>query len=154
MGFWDNLKEAAGGLVSGATDFLNTNLAKFNNKEFKDAAMSFAALITYADGTADASEKMKVAGIIERHEMLKPFNAADLRSLYLKKLEDFEFDFDFAKENIRKSLLKVTDPEQQRGVVLIGIIIGKADGDFDEDERREVREVINMYGLPVSEFDV
>jgi len=154
MGFWDNLKQAGGSLLGGAKSFLESHLSEFNNGDFKNAAMAFAAQITYADGTADTSEKMKVAGIIERHEMLKCFDSAELRSLYLKKLEDFEFDYDFAKENIRNALLKVTDPEQQRGVILIGIIIGKADGDFDADERREVTEVINMYGFAASEFDV
>lgn len=154
MGFWDNLKEAVGGLTAGAKSFLENNFNKFNNGDFKNAAMAFAALITYADGEASSEEKVKVAGLIERHEMLKLFDASELRSLYLKRLEDFEFDFDFAKENIRKIMKKVTDPEQQRGIIMIGIIIGKADGDFDADERREVKEVISMYGLAASEFDV
>ena len=74
--------------------------------------------------------------------------------MYLKQLEDFEFDFDFASENIRKKLMAVTDPEQQRGIIMIGIIVGKADGDFDDNEKAAVREVIAMYNLPLIEFDV
>lgn len=152
MGFWDSLKDAVGGLTAGAKGFLEGHLAEFNNGAFKDAAMAFAALITYADGEATSDEKVKVAGIIERHESLQCFDASALRSIYLKKLEDFEFDFDFAKDNIRKTMMKVTDEEQRRGIVMIGIIVGKADGDFDNDEKACVREVISMYGLALSDF--
>ena len=154
MGFWDNLKQAAGGLLGGAQDFFNSHLAEFNNGDFKEAAMAFAAKITMADGEATGDEKLKVAGIIERHEALQCFDATALRSMYLKQLEDFEFDFDFASENIRKKLVKVTDPEQQRGIIMIGIIVGKADGDFDDNEKAAVREVITMYGHAVSDYDV
>lgn len=152
MGFWDTLKTAGGSLFDGAKGFLEGHVAEFNNGNFKDASMAFAALITYADGEATGDEKLKVAGIIERHEMLKCFDSSALRSIYLKKLEDFEFDFDFAKDNIRTCMKKVTDPDQQRGVIMIGIIIGKADGDFDADEKREVQEIISMYGLPLADF--
>lgn len=154
MSLFAKLREAAGGLLGGAKAFLEQNLAEFNNGAFKEAAMAFAAKITMADGEASSDEKMKMAGIIERHELLKVFDSSELRSMYLKQLEDFQFDYDFASDNIRKKLEKVTDPEQQRGIIMIGIIIGKADGDFDATERAAVKEVISMYGHAESDYDV
>jgi tellurite resistance protein TerB len=154
MGLWDSLKQAVGGVLGGAKGFLQEHFNEFNNGDFKEAAMAFAAKITMADGEATSDEKMKMAGIIERHELLALFDASELRSLYLKQLEDFQFDYDFASENIKKKLAKVSDPDQQRGIIMIGIIIGKADGNFDENERAAVREVINLYNHAMSDYDV
>jgi tellurite resistance protein TerB len=39
-------------------------------------------------------------------------------------------------------------------VIQIGIIIGGADGNFDEDEKRAVREACNAVGISPSEFDL
>jgi tellurite resistance protein TerB len=39
-------------------------------------------------------------------------------------------------------------------VIQVGIIIGGADGSFDENEKRTVRDVCNAVGIPPADFDL
>ncbi|WP_267888678.1 TerB family tellurite resistance protein [Mycobacteroides chelonae] len=45
-------------------------------------------------------------------------------------------------------------PEQARAVVQIGIIIGGADGSFDQYEKAAVKDVCFAVGIDPSEFDL
>ena len=39
-------------------------------------------------------------------------------------------------------------------MIQVGIIIGGADGNFDEDEKRAVREACNAVGISPTEFEL
>jgi tellurite resistance protein TerB len=39
-------------------------------------------------------------------------------------------------------------------VIQIGIIIGGADGNFDDDEKKAVRDACHAVNLPPAEFDL
>jgi tellurite resistance protein TerB len=153
MAWFTGLSEALKGAFSKAGSFLTDHFNEFNNGDFKKAAMAHAAQMTMADGSKDAEEVKKVAGIIEKHELLSQFNAAELRKMYTDFTNDFDFDFDFASENIVNTLKKVTEPNQQRGIIMIGIIIGKADGNFDDDEKQVTMNLINLYGHKASDYE-
>ena len=45
-------------------------------------------------------------------------------------------------------------PDQARATIQIGIIIGGADGNFDEHEQAAVREACNAVGIAPGEFDL
>jgi tellurite resistance protein TerB len=71
---------------------------------------------------------------------------------YCDKLTaDFEFGRIEALQAVGKLRAK---PDQARAVILIGIVIGGADGNFDTDEKNVVRAACNAVGIPASEFDL
>ena len=64
-------------------------------------------------------------------------------------------DFDFGKIEATADHRQVEiEAGQARAVVQIGIIIGGADGNFDEHERKAVRDACFAVGIPPAEFDL
>jgi tellurite resistance protein TerB len=151
MPLWDQLRSR----TTAMSAQLQTKSAQFKNKDFAKASMAMCALIAAADGKIDAEERRKVAGLITSNQVLSIFEPAELQQhfdFYCTKLSS---DFDFGKVEAIATLGKLkSKPDQARAVIQIGIIIGGADGDFDADERRVVRDACFAVGIDPTEFDL
>ncbi|MGW2347028.1 tellurite resistance TerB family protein [Streptomyces sp. NPDC001661] len=151
MALWDRIKESA--------STMQTQLvAKKNDLKsgaFRDASMAMCALVAAADGTIDASERRRVAQLIMSNEVLQNFDATDLQKRFEANLDKLTADFDFGKVSVLQEVAKAKKKEAEaRAVIQIGIVIGGADGDFDQTERGVVREACQMLGLAPTEFDL
>jgi tellurite resistance protein TerB len=161
MALWDRFKESA--------SQMQTQLAAKKNDlrsgAFRDASMAMCALVAAAGGTShassggggsvDPSERQRVAQLIGTNEVLQNFPADDLRRRFEANLDKLTADFAFGKVGVLQEIAKAKKkPAEARAVVQIGIVIGGADGDFDEDERAVVREACYALGLPPHEFDL
>jgi tellurite resistance protein TerB len=151
MALWDQLKDRI-------TDFSSntkTQIGKFKNKDFAKASMAMCALIAAADGTISADERRKTAGFISSSDVLSVFEVSELQehfNFYASKLEK---DYEFGKVEAIATIGKLkSKPDAGRAVIQVGIIIGGADGNFDEDEKRAVREACNAVGISPAEFDL
>lgn len=151
MALWDQLKQSAQSM----SEDLKTQTGKFKNKDFAEASMAMCALIAAADGTIDASERSKTAGFITSNDTLSMFPADQLRATFDKYCDKLQSDYDFGKIEAIQAIGKLKRKEDQaRAVIQVGIIIGGADGVFDKDEMRAVRDACNAAGIPPSDFDV
>lgn len=151
MALWDQLKQSAQSMSAD----LKTQTGKFKNKDFAEASMAMCALIAAADGTIDASERAKTAGFITSNDTLSIFPADQLRATFDKYCDKLQSDYDFGKIEAIQAIGKLKRKEDQaRAVIQVGIIIGGADGVFDKDEMRAVRDACNAAGIPPSDFDV
>lgn len=151
MSFWNNLKDK----LNDAGAELRKNVSQFQNKKFADASMAICALVASADGDIDAEERKKTAGFIMSNESLKVFDASDLKDKFDFFCNKLEADFDFGKIDAIQALSALKDkPEQARACIQLGIIIGTADGDFDADEKKVIKEACNAVGISPSEFDL
>jgi tellurite resistance protein len=64
-------------------------------------------------------------------------------------------NFQFGKLEATSTIAKLkSKPDQARAVIQIGIIIGGADGFFDDHEKAVVREACHTLGIPPQEFDL
>ena len=151
MAFWDDLKEK----VNSMNQNLSTKVSQFKNNDFANATMAMCALVAAADGDIDSSERQKTASFIMSNETLKIFDPSELREKFNFFCDKLTQDFDFGKIECIQTISKVRKNEgQARAVVQIGIIIGGADGDFDPDEKKVVKEACNSVGISPSEFDL
>ncbi|MFZ2529436.1 MAG: TerB family tellurite resistance protein [Rhodococcus sp. (in: high G+C Gram-positive bacteria)] len=151
MGFWDQLKAKTQEL----NGQLQVKTAQFKNKEFANGAMAMCALIAAADGSIDPSERQKTAALIMSNESLKVFAPDELRQKFDWYCDKLQGDFDFGKVEATATIGKLkSKPEQARAVLQIGIIIGGADGNFDEHEKNAVREACFAVGINPAEFDL
>lgn len=151
MGFWDRLKEN----VTSMNASLQTSVAKFKNAEFANGSMAMCAMIAAADGSIDGAEKQKTAALITANETLKIFPAAELKEKFDFFCNKLAQDYDFGKIEAIQAIGKLKRKEDQaRAVIQIGIIIGGADGNFDKDERKAVREACLATGINPSDFDL
>lgn len=151
MAFWDQLRSKA--------QELNTQLAtktsQFKNKEFANGAMAMCALVAAADGTIDPSERQKVAALIASNQALSHFPPAELQEKFNWYCDKLSGDFDFGKVEATATIGKLkSKPDQARAVIQIGIIIGGADGTFDDHEKAVVRTACHGVGIDPAEFEL
>ncbi|MBA2389536.1 MAG: tellurite resistance TerB family protein [Geodermatophilaceae bacterium] len=151
MALWDQLKQRSQDMSSQ----LKTKTSQFKNKDFKNGTMAMCALIAASDGTIDQSERAKVAGLISSNDVLSIFPAAELRETFDNYCNKLTSDYDFGKVECIQAIAKLKPKQDQaRAVIQIGIIIGGADGNFDENERVAVRDACFAAGIAPSEFDL
>ncbi|WP_092806015.1 tellurite resistance TerB family protein [Rhodococcus globerulus] len=151
MAFWDQLKAKAQEMNSQ----LKTKTSQFQNKEFKNASMAMCALIAAADGSIDPVERQKTSALIMSNESLAVFPPAELSQQFDWYCSKLTSDFAFGKLEATAAISKLKSKQDQaRAVIQIGIIIGGADGNFDQHERAVVRDMCFAVGIAPSEFDL
>lgn len=151
MGFWDNLK----GKASEMNEGLKTKVARFKNTDFAQASMAMCAMVAAADGTIDEAEKRKTAALITNNAVLSIFEAADLKTRFDYFCKKLEADYDIGKIETIQAIGKLKKaPEQARAVIQVGIIIGGADGNFDDNEKNVVREACRAAGIDPADFSL
>ncbi|MEV4994076.1 tellurite resistance TerB family protein [Streptomyces niveus] len=151
MALWDRIKESASTMQTQ----LNAKKNDLKSGGFRDASMAMCALVAAADGSIDASERQRVASLIMGNDVLQNFPAADLQRRFDDYCQQLTADFDFGKVGILQTIGKVAKkPTEARAVIQIGIVIGGADGNFDDSERAVVREACFAVGISPNEFDL
>lgn len=151
MAFFDQLKSRTQEMSSQ----LKTKAGQFKNKEFANGSMAMCALVAAADGSIDASERQKTAGLIMNNDVLSIFPPNELREKFDFYCDKLTKDFDFGKVEAIASISRLkSKPDQARAVIQIGIIIGGSDGNFDDDEKKAVKEACFAVGISPSEFDL
>ncbi|MBC6462100.1 tellurite resistance TerB family protein [Actinomadura sp. HBU206391] len=151
MALWNKLRDS--------TQNMQTQLmAKKNDLKsgaFRDASMAMCALVAAADGSVDPSERQRTASLIATNEVLQNFPADDLQRRFNDYVTKLTTDFDFGKVSILQDISKVKKkPAEARAVIQIGIIIGGADGNFDDGEKAVVREACYAVDISPTEFDL
>ena len=151
MAFFDQLKSRTQEMSSQ----LKTKKDQFKSKEFANASMAMCALIAAADGSIDTAERQKTAGLIMSNDVLAVFPPDELRQKFDFYCDKLSKDYDFGKVEAIATIGKLKSKQDQgRAVIQIGIIIGGADGNFDENERIAVRDACFAAGIPPTEFDL
>ncbi|QOS77086.1 tellurite resistance TerB family protein [Paenibacillus sp. JNUCC31] len=134
---------------------LEEQVKRFKNKDFMDAVVAGCALVAFADGTIDASEKNKMAGYINLSQELKVFDMTVVIERFNHYVNNFEFSPEIGKQEALKAIAKFkSKPEVGRVIVGVCSAIGSADGNFDDQERRVVAEICTVLGLNPGEFSL
>lgn len=151
MALWDRIKESAQSMQAQ----LEAKKKDLKSGAFRDASMAMCALVAAADGSIDPTERQRVAQLITSNDVLQNFPAEDLRQRFEDYLGKLTADFDFGKVTVLQEIAKAKKkPEEARAVIQIGIVIGGADGNFDNNERAVVREACQALGIPPHDFDL
>lgn len=151
MPFWDKLRES--------TQTMQTQLLSKKNElksgAFRDASMAMCALVAAADGSVDPAERQRTASLIASNEVLQNFPADDLQRRFNDYVSKLTADFAFGKVSVLQDIGKTKKkPAEARAVIQIGIVIGGADGDFDDQEKAIVREACFAVGLDPAGFEL
>ncbi|MBL1066889.1 tellurite resistance TerB family protein [Streptomyces sp. 7-21] len=151
MPLWDRIKESAASMQAQLTAKKN----ELTSGAFRDASMAICALVAAADGSVDAAERRRVAQLIATNEVLANFPPDDLTRRFEEHLATLTADFELGKVSVLQQVAKAKKkPAEARAVIQIGIVIGGADGHFDDTEKAVVREACFALGLPPAEFDL
>lgn len=145
--FLSNLKTKAGEL--------KTEALKFKNKDFLNAAMSGAALISMADGSVSSEEKQKMIKFIESNDALSVFTTSDVIKAFQDAVTQLEFDKDIGEAKAYQALGKMkTNKDASRLLVRMIIAVAASDGNFDENEKVVARKIARELGVEPSEFEL
>ncbi|MFC5754405.1 tellurite resistance TerB family protein [Actinomadura rugatobispora] len=151
MALWKKLRESTQQMQSQLLSKKN----ELKSGAFRDASMAMCALVAAADGSVDPSERQRTASLIAGNEVLQNFPADDLQHRFNDYVSKLTADFAFGKVSVLQDIGRVKkNPSEARAVIQIGIIIGGADGDFDDTEKAVVREACFVVGLQPAEFDL
>lgn len=146
MNFIDWVKEQAGTLAN--------EVKKFKSQDFLEAITAACALVAAADGTIDSSEKQKMVGFVQRSSELKVFDTSKVVKAFNKYADSLEFDHGIGKMDCMKAIRNISEHDAKELLVRVSCAIGAADGDFDDDEKRVVREICRELSLQPSKFSL
>ena len=150
MGFFDDLKSKATQMQSS----LAQEMGRFRNQALMEAVLAGCALVAAADGSISKSEKEKMLGFARNSEALKSFDQNAIIDTFQKYIGKIEFDLAIGKIEALRVISKIKKPEEARLLVRVCCAIGSADGQFDDDERKVVREICQELGLNPGDFDL
>ncbi len=132
---------------------LKTQVLKFKNKDFLEAAMAGSALIAMADGKISSEEKQKMIKFIENHDALSIFTTSDVIKSFQEFVEQIEFDKDIGEAKAYSALGKMkSNAEAGRLLVRMIIAIASSDGDFDAQEQTVAAKIAKELALNPTEF--
>lgn len=132
---------------------LSTKVKQYKSKDMMEAVVAGCALVAYADGTVDVSEKAKMLGFIQNSKELSVFGMSDVVRSFDNYMAGFGFDLTIGKAQALNALGKLKNkPEEARIAVAVAISVGGADGNFDESEKAVVREICAVVSLSPVEF--
>jgi len=134
---------------------LKTDILKFKNKDFLNAAMAGSALIALADGSISSEEKQKMIKFIESNDALSIFPTAEVIKAFQDFVSQIEFDKDIGDAKAYAALGKLkSNNEAARLVMRMIIAIAGSDGNFDTDEKFIAVKIAKELQLNPAEFDL
>jgi tellurite resistance protein TerB len=141
-------------LKTKASEF-KTEVLKYKNKDFLNAAMAGSALIAMADGNITSDEKQKMIKFIESHDALSVFPTNDVIKAFQDFVGQIEFDKDIGEAKAYQALGKMkSNAEAARLLVRMIIAIASADGNFDATEKRVAIKIAKELAISPAEFEL
>lgn len=151
MGFLDSLKQ----MGKDVSTRLSNEVTKFKNKDFLNAVVAGCALVAASDGVVSPEEKRKMLGYISNSDELKVFDSGEVIDSFNKICSKFEFDYEIGKAEALKIVAKLkTNADAAKLMIRVCCVIGAADGNFDQNEKRMISLMCRELGLNEAEFDV
>lgn len=151
MGFFDTLKTKMGELRAG----LDTELKKHKSKGVLQAMMAGCAYVAAADGEITPAEKQKMQGLVRNSSITSVYDGDEAIKIFNEFAGKFAFEFEAGKSDALMAIGKMKgDPAVARMIIRGCIIIGGADGNFDDYEKAVVREICRELGQPPADFDL
>ncbi len=134
---------------------LATDVLKFKNKDFLNAAMAGSALISLADGSISSEEKQKMIKFIENNDALSVFPTKEVIEAFQTFVSQIEFDKDIGDAKAYAAVGKLkSNNEAARLVMRMIISIAAADGNFDTDEKAIAVKIAKELNLDPAEFEL
>jgi tellurite resistance protein TerB len=146
MGFFDDAFDA----IKDGIDKAVVEGKKFMNKGFLKATVAACVRVAAADGNIDSDEKRKTLEFIGRNEHLKVFKSKDVVKIFNECTEHLDFDATIGIGELNKMIAPLKGKPEAALLVQVCCAVGEADGNFDDDEKRVVREIAGILDMHTS----
>ncbi|EIC21613.1 tellurite resistance TerB family protein [Thiorhodovibrio frisius] len=137
------------------TSELKTEVMKFKNKDFLNAAVGGSVLMSMADGSVSSEEKQKMMRFMENYEALSVFSGKDIIESFQNIMTQMEFDKDLGEAKAYDAIRKMKGKDEaSRLIMRLTIAIAGADGNFDDDEKHVARRIATELNIDPAEFEL
>ncbi|MFZ3481859.1 tellurite resistance TerB family protein [Sphingomonas sp. 3-13AW] len=150
MGFLDNLKKG----FTDARARASEEISRYKNKDVLQAIVAGCTYIAAADGEISSAEKSKMLGFLRSSPLTAIYGMDEVVKIFEENSKRFEFDHDSGRIEALRIIAKLKGKPEAGMLVRTCIVIGKADGDFDQNERRAVGEIARELDLNPADFDL
>lgn len=150
MGFLDKLTKG----INDARAKAGEEIARFKNKDVLQAIVAGCTYIAYADGKVTSDEKSKMLGFLRSSPLTAVYGMDEVVKHFDDNVKRFDFDADSGRIEALRIISRLKGKPEAGMLVRTCIVIGKADGDFDQNERRAVTEIARELGLNPADFDL
>jgi len=149
MSIMDKIK----GMAQGAGAALEGEFSRLKNKDALDALVGASVMIAAADGDISGDEKNKLRGFLQNSALTKAYSTDQVIKTFNEHADRFSFDADIGRSEALRIISKQrANVETARAIARLCVMIGKADGEFDQNERNAATQIVNELGLNPSEF--
>jgi len=130
-------------------------LIQLIDEDFMKAFAGATALIACADGKIDNSEEEKIRNYIRNTKNLKGFDVETVMKHFKEYADAIMCDLQMGQEIIYKALDEIKDERDSAKLLIRACCaIGAADGNFDADERKVVKDICNRLNLDPRNFNL
>ena len=132
----------------------NTGVAKFKTRETAEAIVAIMTGVSFADGAFEPEERKKMVQAFTKHQILSQFDFSVLKRKHDELVDVFDLDIDEGLVACLRELQDVVKaPQEQREAILrAGVMLAKADGEFEEEEKAFLRRCAKTLGLDSAEY--
>jgi tellurite resistance protein TerB len=142
-------------LIARARAVVAEHVERFRNRDFLEAAMAAAALVSQADGSVNFTEATTVDQALDAVHRLNIYDRNEAADLYRSWIDELESDPEDARSRIMKAVHEISDDEEAARILIrICIAIAKSDETIDDAERETVNELADALGLDSSTLDI
>lgn len=149
MSFLNKIKDV---MNSGRAE-LTKQVGRYKNRAFLEGTVAICARIAVSSDGVSQEEKQKMIGFLRSSPELSVFETNEVIEFFEKLIRSYDFDLEIGKGESMKYILALkSKPEQAQLAVRVGIAVAKSDGNFDDDEKATVREIITALGFTTEDF--
>ncbi len=125
------------------------------DRRFLEATMAASALVAYADGQVDFTERMRLDQILDQLHQLRAFEVREAIAQFNTVIEDLKDD---PEEGHARALDAVEafagDKASARLMVRVACHLCVADGEFSEAEQEQVAEICLQLDIRPEDCDL
>jgi len=130
-------------------------LKRSETEELFKAVVAGCALVAYADGRFSPAEKSRMLDLIGKTKEIDAFDTGDALNEFDRISELYYFDYVDGEAHAMRHLVRLRGRQDAARVVAKScIVIGFADGEFNQDERGALRRICRLMDLDPSELDL
>ncbi len=134
-------------------DKLETEVSRYQDKDFLKAAMAVCALAAMADDEVKIEERCCINLAIRTEPALQAFDVDKASAILDDYIEGLERDGDAAKQVLSEKVRRVSsDHKRARTIMRVAYLIITSDYDVDERELAEFRRLCGLLELEPDEI--
>lgn len=132
------------------SDSAETTFKRVTSQSQLKRVVYAAALIAWADGDCDADEKAKTMSVIKAK--LPQFGARDVAKHFGAASDLMDLGAEFGIPDILATIRSCSSDDEAALIVRTAILIGGADGDFDDNEKAMVRKICDVLNVNQADY--